>query len=183
MKELSDLALQPEHHKFKLKVKMQKAKVQVKTQKYQIDQSGKIEQTNKVTIIAFSNGKSGSVKLNARDKRYIQDIYRQAGKSKSFTLQVFSALLYLLFEKFRLEKTMVLIDKEYPGHEALIRSYLVQLAAKRGKIKLAPEELRFSLVGKGSNAHGVASKAFKTNKADYSVKKEEVLALILLYEH
>src|SRR3989338_2473508 len=165
------------------RIKKPEKQIRNKNTVCQVEQSGKIEQTNKITIIAFSNGKHGSVKLKASDKRYLQDIYRQAGKSKSFTLQVFSALLYLLFEKFRLEKTMVLIDKEYPGHEALIRSYLVQLAAKRGKIKLAPEELRFSLVGKGSNAHGVASKAFKTNKADYSVKKEEVFALILLYEH
>lgn len=164
---------------------MKKSNTKVKVAKsinYQIDQSGKIEQTNKLTVIAFSNGKHGSVKLSAKDKRYLQDIYRQAGKSKSFILQVFSALLYLLFEKCRLEKTMVVIDKEYPGHEPLIKSYLLQLARKRGKIKLSSDELRFGLVGKGSNSHGVASKAFKSNRADFSVSKEKILSLILLYE-
>ena len=77
---------------------------------------------------------------------------------------------------------MVTIDKEYPGHEDLIKSYLIQLADKKGRIKLVPEELRFGLVGKGSNAHGVASKAFKTNRADFSASKEKILSLILLYE-
>lgn len=150
--------------------------------RYQIDQSGKIEQTNKVTIIAFSNRKHGSIKLAAKDKRYLQSIFRHAGKSKSFILQVFSALLYLIFEKFKLEKTMVIIDKEYPGHEVLIKSYLIQLANKRGKIKLFPDELRFGLIGKGSNAHGVASKAFRAKRADFSASKEDILSLILLYE-
>jgi hypothetical protein len=150
--------------------------------KYQIDQSGKIEQTNKITVIAFSNSKHGSVKLAARNKRYLQDIYRQAGKPKSYILQVFSALLYLLFEKHKLEKTMVIIDKEYMGHEALIKSYLIQLADKRNKIKLSPENIGFGFVGKGSNVHGVASKAFKLNRADFSVSKEDILSLILLYE-
>ena len=150
--------------------------------KYQIDQSGKIEQTNKITIIAFSNSKYGSIRLKAKDKRYLQDIYRQAGKTKSFTLQIFSALLYLLFEKFKLEKTSVMVDKEYPGHEALIRSYLIQLSSKRRKIILSPDEIRFGLVGKGSNVHGVASKAFKLNRADFSVSSKEILALVLMYE-
>jgi len=60
--------------------------------KYQIDQSGKIEQTNKVTIVAFSNDKSGSVMLSASDKRALQEIYRKAGKPRVFPTQVFAAL-------------------------------------------------------------------------------------------
>ncbi|PJC54504.1 MAG: hypothetical protein CO028_02040 [Candidatus Levybacteria bacterium CG_4_9_14_0_2_um_filter_35_21] len=157
-------------------------KIKSKSKNYQIDQSGKIEQTNKITVIAYSNGKHGSVKIAARDKKYLQDIYRKAGKPKSFIIQVFSALLYLLLEKSKLEKTMLVVDKEYPGHEAIIKSYLVQIANKRGKIKLSPGEIRFGLVGKSSNCHGVASKAFKANRADFSVNKEEILSLILLYE-
>lgn len=149
---------------------------------YQIDMSGKIEQTSKLTVIALSNGKHSSIKLSARDKRYLQDIYRQAGKPKSYTLQVFSALLYLLLEKSKLEKTLVMIDKEYPGHDDLIRSYLIQLSKKKGIIKLANEELRFGLVGKGSKVHGIASKSFKRNLADFSISKKEILSLILLYE-
>lgn len=150
--------------------------------KYQIDQSGKIEQTEKNTVIAFSNGKNGSIKLKAKDKRYLQNIYRQAGKPRSYILQVFSALLYLLFEKFKIEKIGIIIDKEYPGSDNLIRSYLIQLVDKKGKIKLSSEDIRFGSIGKGSNAHGIASKAFKVNRADFSASKEEILSLILLYE-
>ena len=149
---------------------------------YQIDQSGKVEQTNKVTVVAFSNGKNGSIKLRAKDKRYLQDIYRNAKKPKAYMIQVFSALLYLLLERSKLEKTMIVVDKEYPGHEDIIRSYLIQLAHKRRKIILYPEEIRFSLVGKTSNAHAVASKAFKTNRTDFAANAEEILAHVLLYE-
>lgn len=63
---------------------------------YQIDQSGKIEQTSKVTVIALSNSKQASIILKAKDKRDLQGIFRQAGKPKVFTIQVFSALTYLL---------------------------------------------------------------------------------------
>jgi hypothetical protein len=166
----------------KQKGKILRRRKRFQKEKIQIDQSGKVEQTNKITIVAFSNGKSGSVKLRAKDKRYLQSIYQQAEKPKMFSLQVFAALLYLLLEKFKIQSTMVIIDKEYPGHETLIKSYIMQLVRKRGKLKLPTDYIRFELVGKSSNAHGVASKAFKNNRADFTVDTEDVLAHILLYE-
>ncbi|OGH05974.1 MAG: hypothetical protein A2W22_03545 [Candidatus Levybacteria bacterium RBG_16_35_11] len=164
------------------KKKLNLKKIKIKYKSYQVDQSGKIEQTNKVTIIAFSNTKNGSIKLLAKDKRYLQKIYRQAGKSKIYIFQVFSALLYLLLEKSKIGRAIIVIDKEYPGQEALIKSYLTQLVQKRGRIKLNFDELRFDFIGKGSNAHGVASRAYKINRANYIASKEEILSLILLYE-
>lgn len=69
--------------------KSKKIKSKETATKYQIDQSGKIEQTNKLTIVAFSNDKSGSVLLSASDKRVLQEIYRKAGKPRVFPTQTF----------------------------------------------------------------------------------------------
>ena len=150
--------------------------------RYQIDQSGKIEQTSKITVIAISNSKQASIILKAKDKRDLQNIYRQAGKPKVFAIQVFSALTYLLLEKAKIEIGMVYIDKEYPGHESIIQSYITQLIKKRGKINLEPENIRFTLVGKTSNVHLYGYKKFKQNKADFKVTKEDILAMILNFE-
>ena len=150
--------------------------------RYQIDQSGRIEQTNKTTIIAFSNGAEGTIKLSSKDKRVLQSIFRKADRLKVFVLQVFAATLYLLLEKFKIEKTLILVDQEYQGHDNLIRSYLIQLVQKRGKISLEADHIRFGLVGKTSKVHSVGYKAFKKNRADFSINYEDILALVLLYE-
>lgn len=149
---------------------------------YQIDQSGKIEQTSKITVIAISNSKQASIILKAKDKRDLQNIYRQAGKPKVFAIQVFSALTYILLEKAKIEIGMVYIDKEYPGHEDIIKSYINQLIKKRGKIMLQPENLRFTLVGKTSNVHLYGYKKYKQNRSDYKATKEDILAMILNFE-
>lgn len=149
---------------------------------YQIDQSGKIEQTSKITIIAISNTKQASIILKAKDKRELQDIFRQAGKPKVFAIQVFSALTYLLLEKAKIEIGMVYLDKEYPGHEDIIKSYINQLIKKREKILLASENIRFTLVGKSSKVHLYGYKKFKQGKANFKVTKEDILAMILNLE-
>lgn len=149
---------------------------------YEVDQSGRIEQTNKITIIAFSNSRKGTIKVSSQDKRKLQNIFRKAGKSRVFVLQVFAATLYLLLEKFKIEKKLILIDQEYQGYDNLIRSYLIQLSQKRGKIILDPDNIRFGLVGKTSNVHSLGYQAFKKNKADLNINSEDILALVLMYE-
>lgn len=149
---------------------------------YQIDQSGKIEQTSKNTVIALSNSTQTSIILKAKDKRDLQSIYRAAGKPKLFSIQVFAALTYLLIENSHVNDGIMYIDKEYPGYEDIIKSYLVQLINKRGRVKLDPENIRFTLVGKASKAHLFGYKHFKQGKASFKVTKEDILAMILNYE-
>lgn len=149
---------------------------------YQIDQSGKIEQSSKSTIIALSNSIQASIILKAKDKRELQDIYRAAEKPKVFVFQVFAALIYLLLEKSKIKSGTVYIDKEYPGHEDIIKSYITQLIKKRKKIRIEPENIRFIEVGKSSNAHLYGYKHFRRGKADIKVTKEDILAMVLNYE-
>lgn len=42
---------------------------------YQIDQSGKIEQTERHTVVACINGKKASVLLNRKEKRVLQKMF------------------------------------------------------------------------------------------------------------
>ena len=49
-----------------------------------IDQSSKIEYTNKDTVIAYSNHKQKSLIIKAKDKRKVQKMFREAGKPDIF---------------------------------------------------------------------------------------------------
>ena len=150
--------------------------------KYQIDQSGKIEQTNIITVVAFSNGESGSLLLSAKDKKILQEIFRKANKTKIFSIQVFAALVFLLIKNYMFKNETMVIDKEYPGHENLIRSYIVQLVNTQPKIKIEASNINFKTIGKSSNAHEVANKCFKNRKAEKNTNFKEVLALVLAYK-
>lgn len=146
--------------------------------KIEIDQSGKIEDTAKPTVIAFSNNKKGSIIFSANDKRYLQKIFREAKKPKQFAVQTFSTLIYLLLEKNKLSTERIYIDEEYTGKNNLIRSIIIQLSLKRKKLKIDKEQIYFSQIGKTSNAHEVAYVALRKNKADNKIKIKEVLNLI-----
>lgn len=146
----------------------------------EVDQSGKVEETAKSTVLAFSNGTRGSLLFSSKDKRIVQQIYRSLGKPRMFTIQVFSALVYLLMEKYNLFGKTVELDEEYKGQDLLIKSYLTQLANKRCCKKAVC--VNFRRIGKRSNAHKCAIKAFRDKKAEISVKLEEIIILVFLYD-
>lgn len=159
---------------------MKKTKLESKASKklvYQIDQSGKIEQTNKHTILAISNGKKFSILLRTQDKRLLQDIYRIFfNKKRQFIYEVFSALLYILLSSVR-PQTRVIIDKEYPGQEGLIKLLLLKFYEEQGKT--APLNIEFGLVGKSSPAHELGYKTFKKKQeASKIVTFEEISDII-----
>lgn len=159
----------------KLKTKKRgKEKVEAK---YQIDQSGKIEQTNKNTVLAIANSKTFSILLKAKDKRLLQDIFRTLfNKQRQYVYEVFSALVYLLLSTVR-PKVRILIDKEYPGQEDLIKLLVLKYYDDQGQT--APEDIEFGLVGKSSPAHNAAYKVFKKKiKPTKVVTFEEVVEII-----
>jgi len=45
--------------------------------KIEIDQSRKVEDTNRLTIVAYSNGKAKSLMITARDKKSLQSLFRR----------------------------------------------------------------------------------------------------------
>jgi len=52
----------------------------------EIDQSGKVERTNQDTIVAFSNGKSSSVKITGETKRRLQGRFFSMARHTSLTM-------------------------------------------------------------------------------------------------
>ena len=142
--------------------------------KYQIDQSGKIEDTNKLTIVAFANGKTRTLKISGVEKqKLIRSIRVLDYPKKTFIYKIFSGLIFLLLNDQKVEE--VIIDREYPGHEATVKVILTQLFTKFGKKK---PEIEFTEITKKSLAHKIALETFRgKRKPDLVVKAEEVLRL------
>ena len=118
----------------------------------------------------MSNDRNFTIKLLSKDKRLIQSIFRLKNRHKVFIYLTFSALVFLILNEVK-PTTKVVIDKEYPGNEKLIKAMVVNMGCE--------VKFDFALVGKSSNAHNLAYRTFKeiirTNKV---IKLEEILKLI-----
>ncbi len=144
---------------------------------YQVDQSGKIEQTNLDTIIAITNNKHFSIVLGKKDKRILEKVFKKIGKSKSYPFIIFAALLAILFKLVSV-KNKITVDREYVGHENTIRERTLYFLHNLGVEDTAT--IVFGHVGKLSRAHDLAAKVgAKKIKPDKVVGLKEVLELIL----
>ena len=123
--------------------------------KNQIDQSGKIEQTNLNTIIAITNSQQMSVLLKKADKRKLEKIFIELGIRKFFPFLVFSATIAVLLKHFQ-PKQKIYIDNEYTGHEDLIQQKIKQYY--KSLTQKDDLTLNFIQVGKLSPSHYLANK-------------------------
>jgi len=141
---------------------------------YKIDQSGKIEDTHKLTIVAFANGRFKSLKISATEKQKLLIIMREFDfPKKTYIYKIFSGLIFLLLKKERIEE--IIIDKEYPGHEATIKNIILQLF---NKTKIKAPFISFNTIGKQSSVHKVALEVFRgKRKADIEVNSKQILNL------
>lgn len=147
---------------------------------FEIDQSGKVEDTSKVTVVSIANGTLFTLSISAKDKRIVQRKYREAGRPKIYTLQLFSILVFILLKKSKIKPLKsVIIDREYKGQEDLIKSFIIQLSTKQ-KLDLSPQEIYFSEIGKRSNAHKIAIEGFRKGKIDHKATLKEVLSFVTL---
>jgi hypothetical protein len=142
---------------------------------YEIDQSGKVEDTNRATVVALANGEEKSIKISAVEKQKVIQAIRIAGRPKdTYAYKIFGAFIFLLLINLRgIEE--VTIDREYPGNEPTIKNIIMQLFQKAEK---KPPEIHFGIIGKKSSAHRAAIRVFrKEKKADIIVKANDVLEL------
>ncbi len=144
---------------------------------YQIDQSGKIEQTERQTVIACTNGTQITILLKKGEKRKLQKIFKTMDMYKFFSYLTFAALLALLIKELK-PKHKIIIDKEYFGHENLIEEkVMVYLKQLRETYSF---KIEFGHVGKLSAAHNLAYLvAIGKKKPNLVVDAREVIKVIL----
>lgn len=135
---------------------------------YQIDQSGKIEDTAHHTVIAYANGGQRAVLITAKTKRQIQERFRQAGLPRLFIPNTFAAGLFYLIEPLE-QCSSIVIDTEYPGKEKLISTILSRLLQMYEKPK---HIIRFARIGNRPRAHYAAKDVY-----DKKRKAERILSL------
>lgn len=116
---------------------------------YQIDQSGKVEDTAKMTVLAAANDERHAIFITARDKRRLQETFRSIGAPRLFVEYVFSALLVILLR--RCTHPVVTVDLEYPKSTRVIESLIGPFTKT---------EIRWSNIGKRSAAHDTAYKVY-----------------------
>lgn len=119
---------------------------------FEIDQSGKIEDTAKDTILCLSNDEWYAVRIPAMVKRQLQERFRRNGQIRNFVLFTFCAGLARLLRVVK-PKTKVVIDREYFGKEPVIKNVLERMLAD-----LMPMPVfDFRFIGKHSRAHSHAN--------------------------
>lgn len=146
--------------------------------KIEIDQSGRVEYTSQPTVIAFSNSENRSVIINSKDKKYLQQLFRKAGKSNIFVYKTFSVLIFYLIKDKLKSIRQIIIDEEYTGYDKLIKQFIVELAVKHN-YQLEPDIIHFKQIGKKSRSHGISINAYRAKKADLKFTIRDFLDLTL----
>ena len=131
--------------------------------KIYIDQSNKIEQTNKHTVLALANDKKYSILIPAKIKRQFQELFRHNGEPRAFIYITFAAAIVILTKECSGKLSQIVIDQEYYGKEKQLKETIEKMMSKFfNKIP----NINFEKIGKSSNAH----------KQTYSVTKRKIKA-------
>ena len=145
----------------------------------EIDQSGKVEWTQKPTVLALANGTRFSIFISAKDKRILLKKLEQDKPERSRTMQrllVFATLLFLLLKVHIDKLDQVIVDDEYQGHSPTIKEHMLNLF-RRYKKRIDPQIFVFQRIGKRSPAHDLAINVFRgTVPANRKLSVSEVLA-------
>lgn len=144
----------------------------------EVDQSGRIDQTNKPTVLAMANGDHYSVRVSAVEKRKIlQALRRQKPRWSTALINVFvfSTLLFFLLKERIKKITLAVIDEEFTGHEPLIKDRIMTLCRSQG-IVVYKDQIAFKQVTKKSPSHKLAWRVYNSLiKPDLTLTAEDVL--------
>ena len=147
--------------------------------KIEIDQSGKIENTGKDTIVAFSDGIFASIIISAKDKREIQKVFRKTGKNRIFVYRLFAILIFILIKKHIKNIQQITIDTEYPGKSPVIKDFLLR-EIRKSFPDFHKDNIVFAQIGKKSKAHYLAyGVAIRKKQPDMVAGVKEVLKLVV----
>ncbi len=142
--------------------------------KYYIDQSGKIENTKSLTVVAYAGSETKSLKISAVEKRKLIFVLKKLeGPNKIYIYKIFAGLIFLLLKDCKIQD--VVIDKEYPGQEPIIKDLILKLF-QNNNIKVP--NIHFGLIGKENNSHSIAIETYRGNlKPNIIVNSREVFEL------
>lgn len=94
----------------------------------QINQSNKIEKTNKDSIIGLANEVTFTVLANRKTKRKLQEDFRKRGKPRLFVYRTFIASVVLLIKYAKLKNiSKIVIDQEYYGQDKILKSIFLEM--------------------------------------------------------
>lgn len=144
----------------------------------EVDQSFKVERTNRPTAIAFTNDAIRSILIPAKVKQHAIARLRTLGKKgHRATLFLFAALTFLLIQDELPRLTRLWIDLEYTGHDNDIRAVLLNLI--RAVMPDFPaDRIAFRQVGKKSQAHTRALAVHRGGvEPDRIITLEDILKL------
>jgi hypothetical protein len=146
--------------------------------KVEIDQSGRVEWTQKPTVLALANGTHFSVLISAKEKRILLMNLEQNKQGRSKTMQrvlVFATLLFILLKEHIDKLDQIVIDDEYQGHAPTIKEHVLNLF-RRHKKRIDPQIVVFQRIGKHSPAHDLAISVFRgTILANKKLSASDVL--------
>ena len=111
----------------------------------EVDQSGRIDRTNKPTVLAMANGKEYSIRITASDKQEVLKTLRQRRPRWStahINIFAFSVLLFLLLKDHIEKLDLAIIDPEFTDHEPVIKNRVLTLCRKHG-LRAYQDQLTF----------------------------------------
>jgi len=143
----------------------------------EINQSNKIEQTSKDTILGLANDETFTILINRKIKRKLQEEFRKQGKPRLFVYRTFIAGVVLLLKYAQLKNpSQIVIDEEYYGKDKMLKSIFLEMWSRY--FKEFPEVI-FEKIGKKSKVHSVCYSVMKRGQADRVVRFEELRRLAL----
>jgi hypothetical protein len=126
----------------------------------EVDQSGKIEVTNRDTILAFSNDEQSIILIPSRVKREILGEIRDRRTRQRPYFILFAMALYELLKDHLGRLRFIVIDVEYTGRDQYIKSELLKLIRTHDP-DYPEQRIIFAHIGKKSEAHRKALGAYR----------------------
>lgn len=145
--------------------------------KYEIDQSGKIEDTAKDTVVAYCNGDQRVIVFKARDKRSLQEIFRRSGQIRLFIYRTFATLIFLLIKENLKSENHFEIDTEYDGQEKIIKDILLEYI-RAGQLE--EPRIHFSRIGSKPKVHYAAYDVLNGKKKPDKIVDFKDVAILAL---
>ena len=142
----------------------------------EVDQSGKVEQTDMDTVVAFRNSEQYSVLLKKKIKAEILNENRN--KHKDIHYRLFAVLVFYCIRNYLHKIQLIVIDIEYERRDADIKKHLLRFI-RIDYPDFDKNLIMFSRIGKESKAHRLAYQTFIGKLAPNKiVTKKEVEDLL-----